>query len=285
MRIANVDGRVKLVVSGGAVDIERASDGQFSSEPQAAYERFEELRDWAGGVGDAEEPFDPTGASSPVPAPRQIFGIGLNYADHAAESGFTKPAAPVVFTKFASSIAGAHTTVTIPPGSVDWEVEVVAVIGLTADSVPVSRAWDHVAGLTVGQDLSERELQRSGPAPQFCLAKSHHGFSPMGPYLVTIDEFEHPDDLELGCTVNGVTMQKGQSRDMIFPVPELVSYLSHIVTLWPGDIIFTGTPSGVGMGRTPPVWLHAGDVLESWIEGIGTITQRFVEPADAGQEG
>jgi 2-keto-4-pentenoate hydratase/2-oxohepta-3-ene-1,7-dioic acid hydratase in catechol pathway len=107
----------------------------------------------------------------------------------------------------------------------------------------------------------------------------------MGPYLVTIDEFEHPDDLELGCTVNGVTMQKGQSRDMIFPVPELVSYLSHIVTLWPGDIIFTGTPSGVGMGRTPPVWLHAGDVLESWIEGIGTITQRFVEPADAGQEG
>jgi 2,4-diketo-3-deoxy-L-fuconate hydrolase len=285
MRVANVDGRLKLVVSGGAVDVERASNGQFSSDPQAAYTRFADLRQWSRGIEQADEPFDPSGAGSPVPAPRQVFAIGLNYADHAAESGFQKPDAPVVFTKFPSAIAGPVTTVTLPPGSVDWEVEVVVVMGQMATSVPINRAWDHVAGLTAGQDLSERQLQRSGPVPQFSLGKSHHGFAPMGPCVVTVDEIEHPDDLELGCTVNGVIMQKGHSRDMIFSVSELVSYLSHVVTLFPGDIIFTGTPPGVGMGRTPPLYLHDGDVLESWIEGIGTLRQTFVGPDDAGGEG
>jgi 2-keto-4-pentenoate hydratase/2-oxohepta-3-ene-1,7-dioic acid hydratase in catechol pathway len=276
MRVANVGGRLKLVVDGGAVDVERASQSQFTSDPQAVYGRFSEFRQWADGVATADEAFDPGSAGSPVPAPRQVFGIGLNYAEHAAESGFVKPDHPVVFTKFPSCIAGPVTTVALPPGSVDWEIEVVAVIGATARSVPLERAWDHVAGLTAGQDLSERELQRSGPAPQFCLAKSHAGFAPMGPCLVTPDELDHPDDLELGCQVNGAVMQQGRTSDMIFPVSELVAYLSGIVTLYPGDIIFTGTPSGVGMGRTPPVYLQAGDVLQSWIEGIGTLTQTFV---------
>jgi 2,4-didehydro-3-deoxy-L-rhamnonate hydrolase len=276
LRVANVDGRVKLVVEGGAVDVERASNSRFTSDPQAIYARFAEFRQWASGVDAADEAFDPESAGSPAPTPRQVFGIGLNYADHAAESGFVKPDHPVVFTKFPSCIAGPVTTVRLPPGSVDWEIEVVAVMGATAQSVALDRAWDHVAGLTAGQDLSERQLQRSGPAPQFCLAKSHAGFAPMGPCLVTTDDLEQPDDLELGCQVNGTVMQQGRTVDMIFPVPELVAYLSGIVTLYPGDIIFTGTPSGVGMGRTPPVYLQDGDVLHSWIEGIGTLTQTFI---------
>jgi 2,4-didehydro-3-deoxy-L-rhamnonate hydrolase len=276
MRVANVDGRLKLIVPTGSVDVERASGGKFSSDPQVAYAHFEELRNWADGVEAADEPFDPTTACSPVPAPRQVFAIGLNYADHAAESGLAKPDTPVVFTKFPSAIAGPVTTVQLPPGSVDWEVELVVVIGKMAQGVSVESAWDHVAGLTVGQDISERDLQRSGPAPQFNLAKSHHGFAPMGPSVVTVDELENPDDLKLGCEVNGKVKQEGRTRDMIFSVSELIGYLSGIVTLFPGDIIFTGTPSGVGMGRTPQEYLHDGDVLTSWIEGIGSLTQTFV---------
>jgi 2-keto-4-pentenoate hydratase/2-oxohepta-3-ene-1,7-dioic acid hydratase in catechol pathway len=285
MRVANVSGRLKLLVDEGALDVERASDGRFTSDPQAAYARFDELGRWASSVDEPDEPFDPAEADSPVPAPRQVFAIGLNYADHAAESGFSKPEAPVVFTKFPSAIAGPVTTVPLPPGSVDWEVEVVVVIGKTARSVPVGRAWDHVAGLTVGQDLSERDLQRSGPAPQFSLAKSYRGFAPMGPCVVTVDELDRPDDLELGCEVSGVVMQKGRSSDMIFSVSELVAYLSSVVTLFPGDIIFTGTPPGVGMGRTPPRYLREGDVLRSWVGGIGTITQTFVADSVATGEG
>jgi 2,4-diketo-3-deoxy-L-fuconate hydrolase len=280
MRVANVDGRLKLVVPGGAVDVERASNRQFSADPQAAYARFDELQAWSNEVTAADEPFDVAGASSPVPEPRQVFAIGLNYADHAAESGIAKPDAPVVFTKFASAIAGPVTTVQLPAGSVDWEVELVVVIGTMASSVPLDQAWDHVAGLTVGQDISERQLQRSGPAPQFSLAKSFPGFAPIGPCVVSVDEFDRRDDLELGCEVNGEIMQNGRSSDMIFPVSELVAYLSGIVTLWPGDIIFTGTPSGVGMGMTPPRFLRDGDTVRSWIEGIGSLTQTCVGPGD-----
>jgi 2,4-didehydro-3-deoxy-L-rhamnonate hydrolase len=276
MRLANVDGRVKLVRNGGALDVEQASRGRFSSDPTAAYERIAELSAWAATTSGADEAFDVANAGCPVPRPRQVFAIGLNYSDHAAEAGLATPTAPVVFSKFQSSLAGAVTTVELPAGSVDWEVEVVAVIGATADHVSPERAWEHVAGLAVGQDLSERELQRSGPAPQFNLAKSYRGFSPVGPFVVTPDEFERPDDLELGCEVNGVVMQKGQTRDMIFSIPETVAYLSRIVTLFPGDLIFTGTPSGVGMGRTPPVFLRPGDVLESWVVGLGSITQTLV---------
>jgi len=276
MRIASVDGRLKVVRDGGAIDVEQASGGKFSSDPALAYPRFGELSKWAATAGSAEEPFDAALASCPVPSPTQIFAIGLNYSDHAAESGMEKPTSPVVFSKFQSSLAGATSKVVLPAGSVDWEVEVVAVIGAVAASVPVERGWEHVAGLSIGQDLSERELQRSGPAPQFSLAKSFRGFSPVGPCVVTPDEFDDPDDLELGCEVNGVVMQKGRTRDMIFSISEIVSYLSRIVTLFPGDLVFTGTPAGVGMGRTPPVYLKAGDVLESWVVGIGSISQTFV---------
>jgi 2-keto-4-pentenoate hydratase/2-oxohepta-3-ene-1,7-dioic acid hydratase in catechol pathway len=276
MRIANGNGRLKLLVAGGAVDVEVASDGRFGADPQAAYPRFAELRDWASTVSHPAEAFSPETAGPPSPGPRQVFAIGLNYRDHAAESGFGAPEVPVVFPKYVSSFAGPVTEVVLPDGSVDWEVEVVAVIGKTARSVTVDRGWDYVAGLTSGQDLSERELQRRGPAPQFGLAKSFPGFSPMGPALVTPDELDRPGDLGLGCEVNGEVMQQSRTTEMIFSIPELVSYLSGIVTLLPGDVIYTGTPPGVGMGRTPPRYLREGDHLHSWVEGLGELSQHFV---------
>jgi 2-keto-4-pentenoate hydratase/2-oxohepta-3-ene-1,7-dioic acid hydratase in catechol pathway len=277
MRIANVDGRLKLLVGGGAVDVEHASSGRFGPDPQGAYERFDDLRAWAETITEPAEDFLVEASGPPAPSPRQVFAIGLNYRDHAAESGFEPPELPVVFPKYVSSFSGAVSTVMLPAGSTDWEIEVVVIIGRTAREVPVERGWDHVAGLTAGQDLSERDLQRSGPAPQFGMAKSFPGFSPMGPSLVTPDELDDPDDLALGCSVNGEEVQKARSSDMIFSIPALVSYLSGIVTLYPGDLIYTGTPSGVGMGRTPPRYLADGDELSSWVEGIGELRQAFVD--------
>lgn len=280
MRIANTDGRAKLLVDGGAVDIERASSGRFGSDPQAIYDRVDDLRAWADTVRTADEPWDPASAGPPVPAPRQVFAIALNYTDHAAEAGVQTPDAPLVFVKYMTSLAGPITEVRLPEGSVDWEVESVAVIGAKARNVPVSEAWQHVAGLAVGQDLSERQLQRSGPVPQFGLAKSFPGFSPIGPAVVTVDEVDSPDDLGIGCELNGEEVQKARTSDMIFSVPQLVSYLSGILPLLPGDLIFTGTPPGVGMGRTPPRFLQPGDRLHSWIEGIGELEQTFVSAPD-----
>jgi 2-keto-4-pentenoate hydratase/2-oxohepta-3-ene-1,7-dioic acid hydratase in catechol pathway len=202
--------------------------------------------------------------------------VALNYREHAAETGRTAPSDPLIFAKYVSAFTGPVSKVTLPQGHVDWECELVAVIGRAGHQIPKGDGWAHVAGLTVGQDLSERVLQRSGPAPQFGLAKSYPGFAPTGPVLVTADEFGDPDDLAIGCEVNGHTMQSARTSLMIFPVAELVAYLSTVVTLLPGDVIFTGTPSGVGAGRHPPVFLAAGDELHSWIEGIGELHQQFV---------
>ncbi|WP_367038877.1 fumarylacetoacetate hydrolase family protein [Streptomyces sp. Je 1-332] len=278
MRIANLSGRLVLVVDGRAVDVEEASDGRFTADPQAVYERWEEFREWAAQARLPEgADFDPGHLDAPAPAPRQVIAAGLNYRDHAAESGFALPEnMPPVFTKFATSITGPVTQVTLPPGGhTDWEIELVAVIGSRAHHVTSEAAWDHVAGLTVGQDLSERITQLDGPAPQFSLGKSFPGFAPIGPCLVTPDEFDDPDDLGLRCTVNGEEVQKSRTSDLIFSVPELIARLSSVLPLLPGDVVFTGTPAGVGLGRDPQRWLAPGDELISTIEGIGELRQRF----------
>ena len=281
MRIANLAGRLVLVTpdGSGAVDVERASGGRFGPDPQAVYDRWAEFTAWAAAAAGlaSATPFAPTDLGAPAPAPRQVLAIGLNYAEHAAESGFAVPEEPtVMFTKWPSCLTGPVTEVELPDGGhTDWEVELVAVIGRRAFRIAAEGAWDHVAGLTAGQDLSERILQGAGPSPQFSLAKSLPGFGPTGPWLVTPDEFANPDDLELGCSVNGNQMQKSRTRDLIFSVPAMLAALSRRLPLLPGDVIFTGTPSGVGMGRSPQVWLAPGDELVSYIEGIGELRQRF----------
>jgi 2-keto-4-pentenoate hydratase/2-oxohepta-3-ene-1,7-dioic acid hydratase in catechol pathway len=199
-----------------------------------------------------------------------VFAIGLNYRSHAEESGMALPAVPATFTKFPASLAGPFDDVELVGTNVDWEVELVAVVGRRADRVAEPDAWSHIAGLTVGQDISDRDLQFAAGA-QFSLGKSRRGFGPMGPWLVTPDEFANPDDLALGCSVDGETVQDARTSDLIFDIPRLVAELSAVVPLLPGDVIFTGTPAGVGITRQPPRALQPGQVLETWIEGIGTI--------------
>ena len=279
MRTANINGRLKIVAGDAACDAANISNGRFSPDPAAVYERWDDFTAWVkekDPASRADEPFDPAQAGPPSPRPRQVFAVALNYVDHAAESGLKPPDDPLFFTKYVSAFAGAHGTVELPrDGNVDWECELVAVIGREAYRVDPETAWSHVAGVTVGQDISERKLQRSGPVPQFSLGKSYPGFAPQGPVLVTPDELSDRDDLAIGCDVNGAPMQKARTADMIFPVAQLIAYLSKVVTLYPGDVIFTGTPPGVGMGRNPQVFLRPGDRLRSYIEGIGEMVQDF----------
>jgi 2-keto-4-pentenoate hydratase/2-oxohepta-3-ene-1,7-dioic acid hydratase in catechol pathway len=283
VRIYNIDGRLALAVEGGAVDVAEASGGRFGPDVQGVYERWDDFRAWASGVEATPTlGLDEARLGPPVPRPPQVFGIGLNYREHAAEAGLTLPERPMVFTKFPASVTGPGGTIIRPPGSVDFETELVAVVGRHADRVPAARAWEYIAGFTAGQDLSERELQTSGPPPQqYNMGKSYRGFAPIGPALVTLDEFADPADLELGCLINGRQMQKARTADMIFSIPQLVEFLSGILPLLPGDLIFTGTPSGIGWARKPPELLHVGDELVTWVEGIGQMRHRFVAPPTA----
>ncbi|MGC9963127.1 MAG: fumarylacetoacetate hydrolase family protein [Acidimicrobiales bacterium] len=277
-RLANLAGRAVLVAGDGGVDVERRSEGRFAADPQALYDRWDEFLHWAEHLGVPDD-LDYTELTesellSPAPFPRQVFGIGLNYRDHATETGMQLPNRVATFTKFPTCIVGGFHEVELPEGSVDYEVELVVVMGKPAHKVADWEAWSYIAGVTVGQDLSERILQREA-GNQFCLGKSFPGFGPMGPLLVTPDELTEPDDMALRCTLNGEVMQDGRTSDMVFNVPRLIEELSAVVTLLPGDVIFTGTPAGVGWVRQPPRFLQPGDVLESTIDGIGTIRNRM----------
>jgi 2-keto-4-pentenoate hydratase/2-oxohepta-3-ene-1,7-dioic acid hydratase in catechol pathway len=278
MRIGNLSNRLTLFTERGAVDVEQASDGRFGADPQAAYDRWDEFTEWAARNRDSGEAkaFDERDLGPPAPRPRQVFAIGVNYPAHAAEGGMNVPTSLLVFTKWPSSFTGPVADIAVAGDRVDWEAELVAVVGRRADHVAVEDGWDHIAGLTVGQDISDRTVQLQGPSPQWGLGKSFRGYSPSGPWLVTLDEFDDPGDLELGCAVNGEQMQEARTSSMVFSVPMLVAELSKVMSLEPGDVIFTGTPSGVGVTRTPPVFLSAGDELVTRVEGIGELRHRFV---------
>lgn len=277
MRIANVRGRLCVVTPDGAVDVHDASGGRFPPDPAAAYDRWDELREWAGaGIEGHVVTFGPADLGSPSPRPRQVFGIGANYADHIAEAGIEAPSKPAVFTKFPTCICGPATDIELPTDRADWEVELVVVIGRRADRVEVDDGWDHVAGLTVGQDISERRVQFQMPIMQLDLGKSFPTFGPMGPELVTIDEIDSPDDLPITCLLNGDEMQSSRTSNLIFDVPTLISYISRHVTMLPGDVLFTGTPAGVGSTRDPRRYLQPGDEIESHIGGIGSMHNRCI---------
>lgn len=281
MRLANYSGRATIITTNDhGIDVHTASAGRFGPDLPSVYARWNDFTAWAGALSGAEAVvmIDRSLLRSPSPAPRQVFAIGLNYSAHVKESGFAQPdTLPPVFTKFPSCITGPDTEVILPEdGKVDWEVELVAVIGTEASNVPAANAWGHVAGLSIGQDISERVSQLRGPAPQFGLGKSFPGFGPIGPWLVTPDTFDNPDDLELGCSIDGEEVQNGRTSELIFSVPALIEGLSKTVTLLPGDVIFTGTPAGVGLGRNPQRFIQPGETLTSRIEGIGEITQTFI---------
>ncbi|MGH7786595.1 MAG: fumarylacetoacetate hydrolase family protein, partial [Candidatus Binatia bacterium] len=233
---------------------------------------------WAAGVGAeaATGGLDESALGPPIPRPAKVFAIGLNYKSHAQESSLPLPNQPLVFTKFPNCLVGPRHAVELSSGYVDWEVELVVVIGRRARHVGEAAALDVVAGYCVGQDISDRKLQFSDQPPQFSMGKSIDTFGPIGPALVSLDAFKDPNDLELTCDVAGERMQHARTSDMVFGVPPLIAYLSGYCTLEPGDLIFTGTPAGVGSGRQPRRYLQAGEEIVSRIEDIGALHNRCV---------
>ena len=209
---------------------------------------------------------------APVPRPGKVIGIGLNYRDHAAESGQPIPTAPILFPKFANSVIGPGEAIVIPPETEqpDYEAELGVVIGRTAYRVSEADALSYVAGYTCVNDVSARDLQFE--STQWMLGKAIDTFLPCGPWLVTADEIPHPQTLAIRLTLNGQELQSSSTAQMVFGVAELVASLSRTMTLEPGDLIATGTPPGIGLARKPPVWLRDGDVVSVEVEGIGTLT-------------
>jgi 2,4-didehydro-3-deoxy-L-rhamnonate hydrolase len=281
MKVAVVKGRTALLAGDRVVDAEQASGGSVPADPAAVFTAWSALLSVAArleqeGPGDAPV-LDYGALERPVPVPVQAFGVGLNYADHAGESAMTLPDHPLVFPKFSSSIAGPNEPVATRSAALDWEAELVVVIGTDCYEVAAGDALSVIAGYTVGQDLSDRVVQFEGGAnPQFGLGKSAPGFGPIGPWVVSADELGATPQLDIRCDVDGVTKQSSNTSHLIFDVPTLVAYLSHRVRLCAGDLIFTGTPAGVGWSREPKELLHPGSRIDTTIGGIGTLTTRVV---------
>jgi len=282
VRLANVKGRASVLVGNGLVDVERASHGKFPADPMAAIQQWDSFSAWARGLrgADATAALIETDLGPPVPRPAKVFAIGMNYREHAKEAGLEIPKTPVVFTKFPNCLVGPRADVELSSDFVDWEVELVVVIGRRGRRIPQSQAFDHVAGYCVGQDISDRRMQFSDKPPQFSMGKSIDTFGPIGPALTSLDALADPNNLALTCDVAGERMQDARTSDMIFSVAELVAFLSSACTLEPGDLIFTGTPSGVGSTRNPRRYLKAGEEIVSTIEHLGTLANRCV-PAPA----
>jgi 2-keto-4-pentenoate hydratase/2-oxohepta-3-ene-1,7-dioic acid hydratase in catechol pathway len=211
---------------------------------------------------------------APIGDPEKVVCIGLNYRDHAEESGQPIPGEPVCFNKFPTAVTGPGAPVPLPSvcTQIDYEAELVVVVGKTAKHVSEQDALKYVAGYMNGNDVSARDWQLNKPGKQWLMGKTPDGFAPTGPWLVTADEVADPGQLAISLTLNGQTMQNSSTKELIFNIPQLIAYLTQIVTLKPGDLIFTGTPPGVGMARKPPVFLKPGDTMSVTIAGLGTLT-------------
>ena len=274
-KLANIDGRAALVDGENYYDLEKVSGGKLGSSPMEAIARFEELGriDLSSATPDGK--LADVVLGPPSPEPRQVFGIGANYADHAAETKMSLPEYPMIFTKFPSSLNSPTGDIKLRGTNVDWEAELVVVMGKTTKDVSEADAWDHVAGLTVGQDISDRVVQLAVKPPQMSMGKSFDTFSPIGPVIASKDSLKDHTDLAITCDVSGERKQNSRTSRLIFSIPHLISYISAILTMHPGDLIFTGTPDGVGLATG--TFLKDGDVIVSEIEGIGTMTNRCVQ--------
>jgi 2-keto-4-pentenoate hydratase/2-oxohepta-3-ene-1,7-dioic acid hydratase in catechol pathway len=219
--------------------------------------------------------FEPATARllAPIPDPQKILCMGLNYRDHAAESNMAIPEEPVLFSKYSSALIGHGATILLPSVSqeVDYEAELVVVIGKRGRDIAQADAMSHVGGYAVGHDVSARDWQLNKPGKQWMAGKTFDTFAPIGPELVTADEVADPHNLRIRLRLNGQTMQDSNTSQFIFRIDEAIAYISQVMTLEPGDLIFTGTPPGVGMARKPQVWLKPGDVAEVEIDGLGTL--------------
>jgi 2-keto-4-pentenoate hydratase/2-oxohepta-3-ene-1,7-dioic acid hydratase in catechol pathway len=214
----------------------------------------------------------------PIDTPRKILCIGLNYRDHAIETNSPIPDEPIVFCKMPSAMIGPTDAIVLPPVSqeVDYEAELVVVIGKRLKNVNETEAADGIFGYSIGHDVSARDWQKNKPGKQWFLGKSFDTFAPFGPTIVTADELRDVSNLRVQCRINGETMQDSTTKELIFTPTQLVSYISQVMTLEPGDVIYTGTPPGVGAARTPPRFLRDGDLVEIEIESLGTLTNPVI---------
>lgn len=263
-----------------AASIAEASAGRYTSMSEVLQE-WAAFRAWAASTDFTFAPVEVEELGPPVPEPGQILGFGLNYVSHLEEAG--RPTSreeiqPLAFTKFPSSLTNAHGDVELHGTNSDWEVELVVVMGSEADRVRVEDALAHVAGYMLGQDISDRAVQRAG---QLSLGKSFRTYTPCGPFFVTADELGDPQDLPMKCWINDELVQDSTTADMLYSAAELIALASAIFTLRPGDLIFTGTAAGVGVFRQPPRFLRAGDVIHSEITGLGRMRNacRDAEPS------
>lgn len=277
--LANVDGRAALVADDHWYDLARVSGGECSADLMAALDDAEQLASLTAGLGrhEADGTLDTARLGPPVPRPRNSFAIGLNYQAHADEGSMEIPENPLVFTKFPSCLVGPAADVELRSDAVDYEGELVVVIGPGGKDIEPAEAWDHVVGLMVGQDVSDRAVQFAASPPHFDLGKSFDTFGPIGPVMVSPDSVDR-DRLRIVTEVNGEVRQDGTTDHLIFDIPTLVSYLSRVTTLTTGDLIFTGTPEGIG--ATQGKFLADGDVLTTRIDGIGSLANRCVRISD-----
>ena len=273
--------RVAAVRDGQYVDLNDA-DGSLPSCPKALLGLGRSAIAKAEQAAASGTAIDPASVKllAPVPEPQKVICVGLNYADHARESGAQPPPEPVLFCKFASAVCAHEDEVVLPPQSdqVDYEAELVVVIGTGGHNIPRAQALDHVGGYCPGHDVSARDWQLGKPGGQWLMGKTFDTFAPFGPHLVTADEIPDPHNLAISLRLNGETMQNSRTDQFIFKIDELIEYISSVCTLKPGDIIFTGTPGGVGMARKPPVFLKPGDVAEVDIDNLGVLKNSFVAP-------
>lgn len=280
--LANVDGRAALVAGDSYYDLEAVSAGALGSDPMAALDAADRLAELSASL----DAHDPTGSladaplGAPVPAPRNSYGIGLNYRSHAAEANMNVPEAPLVFTKFPSCIVGPTDDVELRSERVDYEGEIVVVIGPGGKDIGEADAWSHVVGLTAGQDVSDRGMQMASKPPHFDLGKSFDTFGPIGPVLVSTDSFADLDGVRVTTQINGEERQNDTTASLMFSIPTLVSYLSRITTLQTGDVIFSGTPEGIG--AVQGLFLADGDLITTTVEGVGTMTNRCVRVSNHG---
>jgi 2,4-diketo-3-deoxy-L-fuconate hydrolase len=280
MKLANIAGRPAIVRNGRALDIGLASKGAIGTDIAVLSDLslHDELRNLADSATEEDwVAFDPADLGR-ISKPYKAIGVALNYRGHAEESNLPIPDEPSVFAKFASSVVGPYDAVVVAEqyDKVDYEAEVVVVMGATGKNIAEDDAWSYVAGITAGQDISDRKEQWRKPINQFTLPKSYDTFSPVGPLMLTVDEFENPDDVEVVGWVDDLEVQRGRTSDLIFSVPQLISWLSARTTFEPGDLIFTGTPAGCGVRRTPRLYLRDGMVLRTEVSGVGTMVNPIV---------
>ncbi|RLL65465.1 FAA hydrolase family protein [Ochrobactrum soli] len=274
-RVVNVSGRLKLKLADGIVDVEKASDGRFSSDPQRIYEHWDAFIDWASSQKrKADEPLpEATLIGTPVPTPRQIVAVGLNYHSHLQHSGLVAPEEPGVFAKFITSLSGPYSNIEVPSDVVFTEAELAIVLKREAYRVNESAALDYIAGVTVAQDLYDRNsvvkvaaADGSSAVVYINPSKSRVSFTPLGAEVVSLDEVDDMANLSIELDVNGVPIQRGHTSDLVFSVPALISRLSHKIRLLPGDVILTGSPARVE--GTEAQNLRPGDVIRASIPGI-----------------